>query len=105
MFLKGQLYGLWPGYLSLSLLSLSKLRTTNLSKSWKGWATEKRCGSDGKSNVRKHWFSSLTYGNPHSDILAFRHVLIVLFLFKSHSRISGDDDFNGFRIPTLNILF
>lgn len=23
MFLKGQLYGLWPGYLSLSLLSLS----------------------------------------------------------------------------------
>ena len=102
MFLKGQLYGLWPGYLSFSLflssLSLSKLRTTNLRKSWKGWATEKRCGSDGKSNVRKHWFSPLTYGNPHSDILAFRHVLIVLFLFKSHSRISGDN-FNCFRIP------
>ena len=99
---------LWPMArlpLSFSPLSLSKLRTTNLSKSWKGWATEKRCGSDGKSNVRKHWFSPLTYGNPHSDILAFRHVLIVLFLFKSHSRISGDDDFNGFRIPTLNILF
>jgi hypothetical protein len=84
--------------LFLSSLSLSKLRTTNLRKSWKGWATEKRCGSDGKSNVRKHWFSPLTYGNPHSDILAFRHVLIVLFLFKSHSRISGDN-FNCFRIP------
>ena len=80
------LWTLWPGHFS-HLLSFSKFCATNPRKSWKGWKTEKRCGSDGKSNVGKHFLSPAL--NMTTSIVTFLHFVMFIFIQIQFSNFRG----------------